>query len=78
MGNALPDHPSVAVLVTAILTWVNCRGVEAGKKVQNFFTIAKSAGLVALILVGLTVAANIDVLRANLGNTWGAIRETPR
>ena len=68
----------VAVVVVAILTWVNCRGVQAGKKVQNFFTVGKTVGLVALILVGLTVAADMDVIRANLGNAWGAIRETPR
>ena len=68
----------VGVVVVALLTWVNCRGVGAGKRVQNIFTVAKTAGLLGLILAGLTVAANMDVVRANLSDLWGAIRETPR
>ena len=68
----------VGVVVVALLTYVNCRGVGAGKRVQNAFTVAKTAGLLALILVGLTVAANLDVIRANFGNLWGGIRETER
>ena len=68
----------VGVVVVAALTWVNCRGVTAGKNVQNVFTIAKTAGLLALIFAGLTIAANMDVVRANLADLWGAIRETPR
>ncbi len=68
----------VGVAVVVLLTYVNCRGVEAGKRVQNAFTVAKTAGLLAMILAGLTVAANIDVIRANLADLWGGIRDTNR
>ena len=37
----------VAVAVIAFLTLLNCRGVEEGKLVQNFFTVAKTLALVA-------------------------------
>ncbi len=68
----------VAVVVVALLTYVNCRGVEAGKRVQNAFTVAKTAGLLALILVGLTVAMNLDVIRANFADLWSGIHDTSR
>jgi amino acid transporter len=57
------------------LTWVNCRGVQAGKVVQNVFTVTKTLALAGLIVVGLTVAASADVIRDNLANFWGG--ETP-
>ena len=34
----------VAVVVIAVLTYVNCRGLESGKWVQNVFTVAKTLG----------------------------------
>ena len=42
----------VAVGVIALLTWVNCRGVEAGALVQNVFTVLKVGALVLLIVIG--------------------------
>ncbi len=68
----------VAVAVTVFLTLLNCRGVDAGKWVQNVFTVAKTAGLVLLIVLGLTVAANSHAIQANWNNLWSAITQTPR
>jgi APA family basic amino acid/polyamine antiporter len=45
----------VAVGVIAVLTWVNTRGVEAGAKVQNLFTILKLAALLLLVLLGFAI-----------------------
>jgi len=42
----------VAVAVIALLTWVNCRGVEAGAFVQNLFTVLKVGALALLVLIG--------------------------
>ena len=65
----------VGAAVVIFLTWVNCRGVRAGKAVQNVFTVTKTLALAALIVVGLTAAASADVIRANLANFWGG--DTP-
>ena len=56
----------VAVAVVAFLTVLNCRGVREGKWVQNLFTVAKTGALIALIVLGLTVAANPEAIRAGL------------
>jgi APA family basic amino acid/polyamine antiporter len=42
----------VAVGVIAVLTWVNCRGVESGAFVQNLFTVLKVGALALLVLIG--------------------------
>jgi APA family basic amino acid/polyamine antiporter len=42
----------VAVGIIAFLTWVNCRGVEAGAFVQNLFTVLKVGAIVVLVLIG--------------------------
>ena len=43
----------VAVLLIALLTWTNTRGIDYGRIVQNVFTVAKTGALIALIVVGL-------------------------
>jgi APA family basic amino acid/polyamine antiporter len=63
----------VGVLLIALLTWMNTRGLELGKLVQNTFTTAKTAALIALIVLGATVAWNSEAVRANFGDLW-----TPR
>ena len=42
----------VAVGIIALLTWVNCRGVEAGAFVQNLFTVLKVGAIALLVLIG--------------------------
>jgi basic amino acid/polyamine antiporter, APA family len=46
----------VAVAIIAILTWVNCRGVEAGAFVQNLFTVLKVGAIALLVLIGFVSA----------------------
>jgi APA family basic amino acid/polyamine antiporter len=66
----------VAVAVIALLTWINCRGLESGKLVQNIFTVGKTLGLLLLIVLGLTVAANSAAIDYNLADPWGGITRT--
>jgi len=45
----------VAIALILLLTWTNTRGLETGKLVQNTFTFAKTAALLALIVIGLSL-----------------------
>ncbi len=52
---SLSTEQLVAVVMILLLTWSNTRGLELGKLVQNSFTFAKTAALIGLILLGLTL-----------------------
>jgi APA family basic amino acid/polyamine antiporter len=54
-----------AIAVIALLTWTNSRGLEYGKIVQNLFTTAKTAALVALIAAGMLLGWNSVAVHAN-------------
>ena len=45
----------VAIALIVLLTWTNTRGLETGKRVQNTFTFAKTAALLAVIVIGLSL-----------------------
>jgi APA family basic amino acid/polyamine antiporter len=62
-----------AILVIALLTWTNTRGLEYGKIVQNLFTSAKLVALFALIVLGFTFGWNPAAVHENFSNFW-----TPR
>jgi basic amino acid/polyamine antiporter, APA family len=66
----------VAVGIAVILTLLNCLGVREGKWVQNLFTVAKTAGLILLIVVGLGFACNREVISNNLQDGWEGITHT--
>jgi len=63
----------VAVLMIALLTWTNTRGLEYGKIVQNVFTTAKTGALLGLIAVGIVVGLGAHAAGAVSGDLW-----TPR
>jgi APA family basic amino acid/polyamine antiporter len=67
----------VGILMVLLLTWMNTRGLQLGKLVQNIFTVAKTGALLVLIVLGVIVGlvANGDVARANFGDFW-AVRGT--
>ena len=48
----------VGVLLIAVLTWTNTRGLDYGKMIQNVFTTAKTGAIVVLILLGLFAGWN--------------------
>lgn len=61
-----------AIASIVLLTWFNARGVENGKVLQTSFTLAKIVALLALIVLGLWVAAGSGVLEANFSVGWNA------
>jgi APA family basic amino acid/polyamine antiporter len=61
----------VAIVMVAVLTAVNIRGVRLGAAIQSSFTIAKVGALGALVLLGLTIFRRPDVAAANFGSFWG-------
>src|SRR5215208_5075036 len=63
----------VGVLLIALLTWSNMRGLQYGKVIQNVFTTAKTGAVIALIGLGLFVGWNAAAVDANFGAFW-----TPR
>lgn len=67
----------VAILSIAFLTWLNTRGIQAGKMVQNVFTSGKVMLLVLFILVGLIFATNPEAIRENSKIMWDPVRSTP-
>ena len=60
----------VGILMIALLTWMNTKGLRLGKLVQNVFTVAKTGALIALILLGVTVGYNAQAAHANFGDLW--------
>jgi basic amino acid/polyamine antiporter, APA family len=60
----------VGILLIALLTWTNTRGLEYGRIVQNIFTTAKTAALIGLILAGLLLGWNEAAVNDNFGNLW--------
>jgi len=49
----------LAVLSIVFLTWINTRGLRLGKIVQNIFTVAKTAALGALVLLGFWFSTSL-------------------
>ena len=62
----------LAVLSIVLLTFINTKGIESGKIVQLIFTSAKLIALFALIVLGLYVGLQTDVLSNNFVNMWEA------
>src|SRR4029077_8502023 len=60
----------VGILMIALLTWTNTRGLEYGRIVQNVFTTAKTGALLGLIVVGLALGWNQAAVADNFGNLW--------
>jgi basic amino acid/polyamine antiporter, APA family len=67
----------VAIGLIVLLTWTNTRGLRLGKIIQNTFTSVKALSLAALIVVGLIIGWNIDVVRANFTRPWTPTGASP-
>jgi APA family basic amino acid/polyamine antiporter len=63
----------VGILVILFLTYTNTLGIQYGKRVQNFFTVAKIGSLLGLIGLGIFLGWNRQAVAGNFGNAW-----TPR
>lgn len=55
---SLSTQQLVAILMILLLTATNTRGLKTGKVVQNTFTVAKTAALLGLIIIGLGLGWN--------------------
>ncbi|HEY7530657.1 MAG TPA: amino acid permease [Gemmatimonadota bacterium] len=64
----------LALLMIALLTWTNTRGLDWGKLVQNVFTTTKTGALLALIVIGTLIGRNAEAVQANFGALW-AVRD---
>jgi len=60
----------IAILVIALLTYVNMRGLREGKWVQNIFTFAKTGALIALIVMGILFGVRSDVWSSNFSGAF--------
>lgn len=70
MDVGLNTQNLAGIVTIVLLTIVNTRGIRTGAMVQNIFTIAKTAALLGLILIGFVVARNADAVAANFGHFW--------
>lgn len=59
----------VAIVLIVLLTFLNTRGIEAGKFIQTIFTSTKLISLFGLIIAGF-IAFKWDVWTANWNNAW--------
>jgi APA family basic amino acid/polyamine antiporter len=69
---SLSTTQAVGIVLIALLTWTNTRGLEYGKIIQNVFTTAKTGALAGLIVVGILLGWNHAAVSDNFGNLWSA------
>src|SRR5437868_4421826 len=60
----------VAIVSIVLLTVVNFFGVRLGALVQNVFTFSKTAGLLALVVLGAIIGRKAEAISANFGDFW--------
>src|SRR5712691_13536920 len=60
----------VGLAMIALLTYMNTRGLNLGKLVQNIFTTAKTGALIALIVLGIIVGVKSGAGAANFSDFW--------
>lgn len=59
----------LSLLVIIVLSFINTRGIQSGKRIQTVFTITKLLSLFGLILFGL-LAFKSDIWNMNWHNAW--------
>lgn len=59
---SLSTQQLVAVAMILLLTLTNTRGLKTGKLIQNTFTFTKTAALLGLIVIGLTIGWKVGML----------------
>jgi APA family basic amino acid/polyamine antiporter len=67
---SLSTQQAIAILIVVLLTVINTRGLQIGKLIQNIFTSTKTLSLAALIVVGVVIGRNTEVLKGNFSNLW--------
>ena len=67
----------LAISTIILLTYINTRGVQAGKWIQTVLTLAKLASLFGLVVVGIGYGLGSDTLSKNLANMWDSAKFMP-
>jgi APA family basic amino acid/polyamine antiporter len=69
---SLSTEQLTAILLIALLTWTNTRGLEIGRIVQNTFTFAKTAALAGVVVIGLLLgwSANSAARSSAWWDSW--------
>jgi APA family basic amino acid/polyamine antiporter len=60
----------VGIAVLILLSAVNCLGIRTGALVQNIFTVAKTAALLGLVLLGFTLGGDPKSIQDNFTDFW--------
>jgi APA family basic amino acid/polyamine antiporter len=66
----------LAIASVVLLTFINSRGVQNGKKIQLVFTTAKLFALFALIILGIAIGLKGNTLIENFKDMWTASKTT--
>lgn len=66
----------LAIACIALLTWINTRGVNFGKIIQNIFSSTKLVAIGLLIVLGFTLGASSEVIDLNFTNIFDASQST--
>jgi APA family basic amino acid/polyamine antiporter len=62
----------LAIVLILVLTWINTKGIQHGKRIQVIFTSAKLIALLFLIVAGIYVGLNFEWYAQNFSNLWHA------
>lgn len=65
-----------AIASIILLTYINTRGVQSGKLIQNVFTIAKLIALFGLIAIGIGYGFKSGMLSQNFEDAWSPSKTT--
>jgi APA family basic amino acid/polyamine antiporter len=60
----------LGLAMIALLTFMNTRGLNLGKLVQNIFTTAKTGALIALVVLGIIVGVKSGAGTENFRDLW--------
>ncbi len=63
-----------AIISIILLTWINSKGINNGKRIQTVFTTAKLLSLLLLITAGIYVGLNQNWFSLNFAHPWDAIQ----
>ena len=64
----LSSQQLIAMLVCIFLTYINSKGIKYGVITQNLFTAAKILSITGIIILGIFIGCNYDVIAANFNN----------
>ncbi len=67
-----------SIVLIVFLSYINTKGIQSGKVIQNIFTSTKIIALFGLIIFGFALAANKQIWDANWSNAWNMMRHSSR